>query len=133
MVHKGDGRDDATVTFLPNRLNRQPVIVRGLTTDELWITVGICGGVGLLLGIAFAVMTSTIAMAPTTIMVCIALGVFLGGSVLRRQKRGRPDTWLDRQIAWKVSLHLPALAPYFSPEPLITRSGYWTTRRVIRP
>ncbi|MCR3861671.1 TIGR03750 family conjugal transfer protein, partial [Pseudomonas aeruginosa] len=30
-------RADGTVTFLPHRLNRHPVVVRGLTADELWI------------------------------------------------------------------------------------------------
>jgi hypothetical protein len=32
---------DGLVSFLPHRLNRQPVVVRGLTADELWICVGL--------------------------------------------------------------------------------------------
>ncbi len=30
-----ESRPDGTVTFLPHRLNRQPVVVRGLAADEL--------------------------------------------------------------------------------------------------
>lgn len=40
--------DDNLVTFLPHRLNRQPVVVRGLTADELWICTGISAVAGLL-------------------------------------------------------------------------------------
>ena len=47
MPGSNDGERDGTVTFLPHRLNRQPVIVRGLTADELWITVGLSGTGGL--------------------------------------------------------------------------------------
>ena len=44
-------RADGTVTFLPHRLNRHPVVVRGLTADELWICCGLSGAAGLLVGI----------------------------------------------------------------------------------
>ena len=37
---------DTLVTFLPHRLNRQPVVVRGLTADELWICAGLSAAVG---------------------------------------------------------------------------------------
>ena len=41
-------RADGTVMFLPHRLNRHPVVVRGLTADELWICCGLSGAAGLL-------------------------------------------------------------------------------------
>ena len=41
-------RADGTVTFLPHRLNRHPVVVRGLTADELWICCGLSGAAGFL-------------------------------------------------------------------------------------
>ena len=126
-------REDGTITFLPNRLNRQPTIVRGLTANELWITVGSCGAAGLLVGIMLAIWTASIAMAPSTVVASVAAGVFLGGNVLRRLKRGRPDTWLYRQIQWIVSRRLPAAASFLGPEILVTRSGYWTTHRTIHP
>lgn len=117
------------VMFLPHRLNRQPVVVRGLTADELWITVALAGMVGLLIGIPLAWIAHSIALAPTVIAVSMALGVFVGGGVLRRHKRGRPDAWLYRQIQWRVRRQLPALSGYVGAGEIIHRSGYWTTRR----
>lgn len=129
MPASPDIQADGTVTFLPHRLNRQPAIVRGLTADELWITVGLSGMAGLLLGIPAAWLTRSIATAPTFIVVGIATGVFAGGGLLRRRKRGRPDTWLYRRIQWWVRCHVPTLAAVLGARGLITRSGLWTVRR----
>lgn len=119
----------ALVAFLPHRLNRQPVVVRGLTADELWICAGLSAAVGFVLGLPLAWMTSSIAMVPTLIVVGIGLGVFVGGGFLRAQKRGRPDTWLYRQLQWRLALRYPTLSAHLGGHRLITRSGYWTTRR----
>jgi conjugative transfer region protein (TIGR03750 family) len=132
MVASQDIQRDGTVTFLPHHLNRQPVVVRGLTADELWICTGLSASVGLLLGVAVAWLTSAVAMAPTFVIVAVAAGVFCGGAVLRREKRRRPDTWLHRQIQWRIALRHPGFAPYVGGKSLITRSGYWTTRRRMR-
>ena len=132
MREASEARRDApvtTVAFVPNRLNRQPVIVRGMTADELWITVGASGAVGLGLGIALAVFTGSVAAAPASIVVGIASGVFAGGSFLRRHKRGRPETWLSREIHWQLAKRAPKLAARLFGEVLILRSGYWGTRR----
>jgi conjugative transfer region protein (TIGR03750 family) len=129
MSGSNDVDHHGTVTFLPHRLNRQPVIVRGLTADELWITVGLSATGGLVLGVPLAWLTRSIAMAPTMIVVGIAAGVFFGGGMLRRRKRGRPDTWIYRQIQWWIRRHYPGLSRYLGGSDLITRSGFWTTRR----
>lgn len=121
------GRD--TVTFLPHRLNRQPVIVRGLTADELWITAGLSTVCGLVLGLALATLSHQWAIVPTSIVLSVASGIFFGGSVLRRQKRGRPETWLYRQLQWWIRQRIRALSAYVGGSELITRSGYWMTRR----
>ena len=120
---------DTLVTFLPHRLNRQPVVVRGLTADELWICAGLSGAAGFVLGLPLAWLTHSIAMVPTLIVAVIALGVLVGGGFLRTQKRGRPDTWLYRQLEWRLALRYPALAALAGGQGLITRSGYWTIRR----
>jgi conjugative transfer region protein (TIGR03750 family) len=133
MAGSVEARRDTIVTFLPHRLNRQPVIVMGLTADELWITVGVSAACGGVLGIAVAALTRSIAMVPTLMVLSIAVGVSVGGGILRRHKRGRPDTWLYRQIQWRVCLRLPALSAYLGIGDLITRSGCWTTRRATRP
>lgn len=124
-----DVRPDGTVAFLPNRLNRHPVVVRGLTADELWVCAGVTGALGLAGGIALAITFSTIAIVPTTAVLAIAAGVFGGGGALRRLKRGRPDTWLYRHIQWRLAVHHPLLGAMAGGPDLVTRSGYWTTRR----
>ena len=74
-----------------------------------------------------------IAIAPTAIVLGIAAGVFAGGGMLRRQKRGRPDTWLYRQIQWWIARRHSGLARFVGGRELVTRSGYWTTRRSRTP
>ena len=133
MASEMDTLRDGTVVFLPHRLNRQPVIVRGLTANELWITVGLSAFAGLILGTPLAWLTRSIAMAPTMIMACIAISIFAGGTLLRRQKRGRPDTWLYRQWQWWLHVHLPLLSRWIGARALIVRSGTWTVRRSPRP
>ncbi|WP_418648311.1 TIGR03750 family conjugal transfer protein [Thauera butanivorans] len=128
-----DIRPDGTVAFLPHRLNRHPVVVRGLTADELWICTGLSSVLGLAAGVPLAIALATIAVAPTAIVLAVAVGVFAGGGALRRLKRGRPDTWLYRQLQWRVALRQPLLAPFIGGHALITRSGRWSTRRSTAP
>ncbi len=129
MAVPSETPQDTLVTFLPHRLNRQPVVVRGLTADELWICTGLSAAAGFALGLPLAWLTHSIAMVPTLIVVGIGLGVFAGSGFLRRQKRGRPDIWLYRQLQWRLALRYPALAAHVGGRQLITRSGWWTTRR----
>jgi len=129
MSANQDIQRDGTVTFLPHHLNRQPVVVRGLTADELWICAGLSAAAGVALGVPLAWLASALAVAPTVIVVATAVGVFVGGSVLRRQKRRRPETWLYRQLQWWIAVRHPSLATYVGGASLVTRSGRWTTRR----
>lgn len=129
MSELPDIRPDGTVTFLPHRLNRHPVVVRGLTADELWVCAGLSGAAGLAVGTPLSIALTSIAVAPTMVVLGIAAGVFVGGGVLRRQKRGRPDVWLYRQLQWRIARHHSVLAPFAGADSLITRSGWWTTRR----
>jgi conjugative transfer region protein (TIGR03750 family) len=128
---QNDKSEDGTVIFLPNRLNCQPVVVRGLTADELWISVGVTGAAGLVLGMVLAVLTGQIGMVPTTILLCIAAGIFVGGGMIRRQKRGRPPIWLYRQIQWQVRCRYPGLAHFIGAAGLINRTGGWEVRREL--
>ncbi|KAB7773705.1 TIGR03750 family conjugal transfer protein [Xanthomonas sontii] len=124
-----DTTRDGLVAFLPHRLNRQPVVVRGLTADELWVCAGASAAAGLAVGLPLAWITRSIAMVPTMIVAGIAAGVFIGGGILRRAKRGRPDTWLYRQMQWRLALRHPLWAARLGGQGLVTRSGCWTTRR----
>lgn len=123
---------DGTLRFLPTRLNRQPVIVLGLTADEMWITVACTGLAGFGLGAAAAVLFQSIALAPTMMMLCICLGLFIGGKLLRRHKRGKPETWLYRQMQWSIAIRWPLLTAWTGGDDLVTRSGRWSTRRSSR-
>ncbi len=120
---------DGTVAFLPHRLNRQPVVVRGLTADELWVCAGLSAAAGLVVGLPLAWLSHNIAVLPTVIVAAVTAGIFIGGGFLRRQKRGRPDTWLYRHLQWRLALRYPALGDQLGGQALVTRSGYWTTRR----
>lgn len=122
-------RSDQTLSFLPHRLNRQPVVVRGLTADELWACTGISATLGALAGLSLAWLSGSVAMVPTLILIAVVCGAFFGGGLLRRQKRGRPDAWLYRQLQWLLRRRYPLLARYVGGEGLILHSGAWHTRR----
>jgi len=74
-------------------------------------------------------LLATIALIPTFIVLGIACGIFVGGGMLRRQKRGRPETWLYRQLQWTLSTRWPLLAGWLGGNHLIARSGLWSGRR----
>ncbi|RUS67413.1 hypothetical protein CUZ56_01358 [Saezia sanguinis] len=120
---------DGTVQFLPHRLNRQPIIVRGLTANELWFIVAVAGIAGVLAGIPIAIALTQFALLPSTVLIFIALGVFVGGGFIRRLKRNRPETYLYRLIQWHTRLKYPVVAGFIGGNALIIRSGYWTTKR----
>lgn len=132
MSEQAHVRKDGTVSFLPHRLNRHPVVVRGLTADELWVCCGLSAVGGLLVGAPLSWVFRTIAIAPTCIVLGVACGVFVGGGILRRAKRGRPDTWLYRQLQWWLAVRHPMLAGWAGGDALVTRSGYWTVQRTER-
>ncbi|WP_040268269.1 TIGR03750 family conjugal transfer protein [Pseudomonas rhodesiae] len=122
-------RSDQTLSFLPHRLNRQPVVVHGLSADELWACTGISATLGALAGLPLAWLSDSVAMVPTLMLIAVVCGFFFGGGLLRRQKRGRPDTWLYRQLQWLLCQRYPLLARYVGGEGLILHSGAWHTRR----
>ena len=68
MAVPSETPQDTLVSFLPHRLNRQPVVVRGLTADELWICAGLSAAAGFALGLPLAWLTHSIAMVPTLIV-----------------------------------------------------------------
>lgn len=117
--------DDGTLIFLPVRLNNQPVIMGGLTADEMWATLAISADSGLIIGILAAILTHIWALIIATAMLFAILGLTLSSRFLRRWKRGRPDTWLYRQMQLSIARYLPT----WNKAHLITRTGAWTCRR----
>jgi len=117
--------DDGTLSFLPVRLNNQPVVMGGLTADEMWTTVAISGGLGLVIGLLTAVLFGNWALIMIGGLIGGVLGLTVTSRILRRMKRGRPETWVYRQLQLNVALHFSS----FNSSRLITRSGAWTCRR----
>src|SRR3546814_10608855 len=71
---------DGTLVFLPERLNRDPAVLHGLTNDEMWVALGAGAVIGLLLGVPLAIATASIAVAPTGMIAGMALVLLAGRS-----------------------------------------------------
>lgn len=112
-----------TIEFLPDRLNREPVVFRGMTTTELFITFIIGFTAGLLGGITPAVALHIWALIPTGALLGSALCVMAGSRYMARLKRGRPDSWLYQTLGAFMSRR------GFGDPRLIQRSAVWTVRR----
>ena len=124
-------RADGTVTFLPHRLNRHPLSCAASPPTSCG-SAAACPAPPLLVGAPLSWVFRTIAIAPTFVVLGVALGVFIGGGILRRLKRGRPDTWLYRQLRWRIATGHPLMAGWVGGHVLISRSGFWSTRRSMR-
>jgi conjugative transfer region protein (TIGR03750 family) len=118
---------DGTLVFLPERLNRDPAVLRGLTNDEMWLALGSGALLGLIFGVPLALATASIAVVPTSMIAGMALVLFVGGTLLRRAKRARPETWLYRQLEWFLAIRWR-----LGHATLILHSGAWTVRRSRR-
>ncbi|WP_412461714.1 TIGR03750 family conjugal transfer protein [Pseudomonas sp. SC11] len=116
---------DGTLDFLPHNLNRQPVVMGGLTADEMWGTIGVCGGAGLILGIPVSFLFGNPALFVACALVGGALGLTVASRILRKMKRGRPDTWFYRRLQLYNAQHLS----FFGDPGLVIRKGAWTCRR----
>ena len=119
---------DGTLSFLPTRLNRQPVVIGGLTADEMWITVLTSGAAGFVLGIPAALVAGNAACIPLGALLVGALGL-VSAAASAADEAGRPDTWFYRQVELALSLRFPV----FGNRRLVTRSGAWTSRRTESP
>lgn len=118
---------DGTLSFLPERLNRDPAVLRGLTNDEMWVSLGAGAVIGLVFGVPLAIVTASIAMAPTGMIVGMAIILLLSGTLLRRAKRARPETWLYRNLQWQFAIRW-----HIGRGALVIHSGPWTVRRTRR-
>ncbi|CRM90856.1 conjugative transfer region protein [Pseudomonas sp. 22 E 5] len=118
---------DGTLVFLPERLNRDPAVLRGLTNDEMWVALGAGAFIGLVLGVPLAIATVSIAVAPTCMIGGTAVVLFASGTILRRAKRARPETWLYRKLEWILASRWR-----LGRGSLILHSGAWTVRRSCR-
>lgn len=107
-----------TIPFLPERLNRKSVVYRGMTISEIFIMASIGVIAGIVIGILIMVFLGDFVWVPTAIFPCLIISVRFGGVYLSRLKRGKPDSWLERYIAYKRS-----------PLKFITASRHWSIKR----
>ncbi|MBX8588608.1 TIGR03750 family conjugal transfer protein [Pseudomonas cichorii] len=128
MSDQQDQFEDGTLRFLPSRLNTQPVVIGGLTADEMWMTISGCAGTGFIVGIPLAFFT-TPAMPVILALAGGTVGLLVAARILRRWKRGRPETWLYRQAQWLIAQHGPRA---LNAGKLVVRSGAWTSKRMVQ-
>ncbi|OBX34906.1 hypothetical protein A8U91_03969 [Halomonas elongata] len=80
----------ATIEFIPRRLNETPVVFKGMTGREVAM-VAFGGFVAFLPpGIVLAWWIGMVAMVPTVAFAGMGLSLLVGGSIMRRLRRGRP-------------------------------------------
>ncbi|EKK5221837.1 TIGR03750 family conjugal transfer protein [Cronobacter sakazakii] len=116
----------ATIPFLPDRLNREPVVWRGLTTSELFLALATGLGVGCVSGILLSLVTGYWPLIPCSALAGAALLIQGGGRILARAKRGKPDSWLPQMIlAWLERHHLRGAQ-------LVQCGAVWVPRRSPR-
>lgn len=111
-----------TITFIPERLNKQPSVYRGMTISELFIVAAIGVGIGMLIGIITMLFYPNWVMIPTCMVIMGFLSIRFGGLYVSRLKRGKPDTWLERFVEFKRS-----------PSRFITSENYWSLKRTKQP
>ena len=112
MAALNDIARDGLVTFLPHRLNRQPVVVRGLTADELWICAGLSAAVGFVAGVplAFAFIATLGRLGLVTVLLRDLFGINLMASGFNLISfTGLTLAYLYFQIPLMVLIITPAL------------------------
>ncbi|WP_101776037.1 TIGR03750 family conjugal transfer protein [Pasteurella oralis] len=109
----------ATITFLPERLNRFPTVYRGMTFYELMIVMIVGALIGSVVGLIVMLLFNLGWYSIFAAMVGMSiLSVRFGGITISRLKRGKPDTWLERYIEYKKN-----------PTRFITQQQYWSIKR----
>ncbi|EBK3045220.1 TIGR03750 family conjugal transfer protein [Salmonella enterica] len=112
-----------TIPFLPERLNREPAVFRGLTVSELLIALLIGLATGAIAGTIPAILWRNWSLIPGCSLPGGALTIFCSGRWLTRLKRGRPESWLYRALELKLA-HFGIGTQRF-----VLHDGVWAIRR----
>lgn len=114
------------ITFIPDRLNEEPVIFIGMTDSELKLAVGVSLGFWLPVSIIVAVLfgQGILGIAVGTLMAFLTM--WLLGKKLRVIKRGRPKGYHVMAIsAWLEDRNL-------KPKTMIRETRTWDIKRQKR-
>ena|ERR1022692_2032851 len=115
-----------SIDFLPDRLNREPVIYKGLTNSELFSLVKIGALVWFPLSLFLFWLFGKTILGLGAGMALTFGTVVIGALYLQKKKRGKPDGWYDRHL--KIQFQDRGLTSYG-----FTRyTGRWDIRRKQR-
>lgn len=92
----------ATIEFMPDRLNAEPVVFRGFTTPELGLTVLFSLFAGLVAAVPVALFLGWIAFPAVALLMPLVTVIF-GGRLMARFKRGKPENYLYRRLELQLS------------------------------
>jgi conjugative transfer region protein (TIGR03750 family) len=112
-----------SVNFLPDRLNREPVVFRGLTNSEMFVLLKVGALIWFPLSIAVCWWMGAAILGLGVGMLLTMGTVMLGGLLLQRKKRGKPEGWYERYL--KIYLQDYGISSYG----FIRYSGPWDIRR----
>ncbi|HII0044748.1 TIGR03750 family conjugal transfer protein [Klebsiella variicola] len=110
------------IHFVPDRLNAEPVAYRGFTTPELAAATGLSLLAGLVIGIVPGLVWTWV-IIPTCALFMPFVTILLGGRLLVRLKRGRPDNWLWQMAHWRLA------QAGLGKRRTVTRTDVWGGRR----
>nr|WP_265590006.1 DUF3487 family protein [Pseudomonas aeruginosa] len=101
---------DGTLSFLPTRLNRQPVVIGGPDRRRN-VDHGLHQRSSrFVLGIPAALVAGNAACIPLGALLVGALGLGIGSRVLRRMKRGGPISGSTARWSWPSRCAFPSSA-----------------------
>lgn len=110
------------ITMLPDRLNRIPVVYKGMSINELLLLAGIGSIIGLVVGLVLFIVTRQWVLIPCMMVFIPLPTIFIGGNRIARLKRGKPDTWFARSIdLWMAKQGFNSHRLIFNDDPFIVR------------
>ncbi|EDX9877569.1 TIGR03750 family conjugal transfer protein [Salmonella enterica] len=113
----------STIPFLPERLNREPAVFRGLTVSELLMALLVGLATGAIAGTIPAVLWRNWSLIPGSALPGGALAILCGGRWLAR---GRPESWLYRALELKLARF------GIGTQRFVLHNGIWAIRRSRR-
>jgi len=116
----------STIPFIPERLNREPAVFRGLTVSELLIALLVGLATGAIAGTIPAILWHNWSLIPGSALPGATLAILCGGRWLARLKRGRPESWLYRALDLKLARF------GIGTQRFVLHDGVWAIRRSRR-
>ena len=114
--------------ILADRLNVEPVVLRGLSNSELVMVIKVALFFWIPVCLVIADLLGNFAMGLGVAMVLILLTVLLSGTLLQKIKRGRPRYYYQHQLAFAMNKHVHKKT-LDDKSRIIKHSGQWSLGR----